>query len=74
MFGGAKDPSLAACARLLWAVHARLGTSSQVVYVRSKLNKSDGLSRLVKSEVSKYLALGWSQIQLSANQLSLSES
>ena len=73
MFGRAKDDSLAACTRLLWSIHAALGSSSRVVYVSSKENASDGLSRLQQSEVQKYKDLGWTQIFLSPAQLSLEE-
>ena len=62
--GRAREPSLAAMARLLWGVFACSGSTFLLRYVPSKENSSDGLSRLDSEHVSFLLDKGWTKVEL----------
>ena len=60
--GRAREPRLAALARLLWGVFATSSCTFHLRYVPSKANSSDGVSRLNREHVSFLLSQGWQQI------------
>ena len=73
-YGKAREPRLAALARLLWGVFATSTCSFHLRYVPSKQNSSDGVSRLNSQHIAFLLAQGWQQLVLPSSYFSLDES
>ena len=71
--GRAKDLKLQAMARLLWGLFASYSVQSRVLYVPSKDNPSDGLSRLLQDDIDKLLDMGWTRFHVSDDLFSLIE-
>ena len=71
--GKAKDPALAALARLLWGLFACHGSDCLLRYVPTVDNKSDGVSRLNGDHVSFLLSQGWIQDLPSESMFSIDE-
>ena len=72
--GRAREPSLAAMARLLWGVFATSTCSFYLRYVPSKENSSDGISRLNEKHVDFLRSQNWAQLNLPDQFFSLDES
>ena len=72
--GRAKEPKLAAMARLLWGIFAMSSCSFNLRYVPSAKNSSDGVSRLNKDHISFLLSQKWSQLYLPEEFFPLDES
>ena len=72
--GRAREPGLAAMARLLWGVFATSTCSFHLRYVPSKENSSDGISRLNQSHIQFLRSQNWSQLVLPDEYFSLDES
>ena len=62
--GKAKEPTLAAMARLLWGVYATSTCSFYLRYVPSSENSSDGVSRFNQTHVNFLLSQKWTQLHL----------
>ena len=72
-FGRPKDPSLQAATRLIWHLHAIHQVQLDLVYVNTKVNRSDPLSRLDEGFIAELLADGWTRLSLPDSSFSLSE-
>ena len=71
--GRAREPNLAAMARLLWGVFATSTYSFYLRYVPSKENSSDGISRLNQLHVNFLRSQSWTQLLLPDSFFSLDE-
>ena len=72
--GRAKEPNLAAMARLLWGVFATSTSSFYLRYVPSEQNSSDGISRLNPKHIQFLLSQKWTQLVLPPSYFSIDES